>query len=113
MKISDDADPNQPDIDEMGEWEQAKRPAGGRRRRLDSMISVRLAPSEVAEVRAAAARHGLTVSEFIRRASLAAASESVAPVQTYNRVTYGLSSGLTTNSRVLSGLVVPELLPLA
>lgn len=110
--MSDSHGPDQPDIDEMGEWDQSQRPAHPRRR-LGSMISVRFTPGEVTEVRAAAARRGLTVSEFLRRVALAAANEESAPAQTYNRVAYGYPSGITSGSTVSFGLVVQELQPLA
>jgi len=46
------------------------RPAPAGRRRLDSMLSVRLAPREADAVRAAAERLGLSVSAFLRQAAL-------------------------------------------
>lgn len=49
------------------------------RRRLASMISVRLAPDEIAKIREAAKRDGLTVSAFLRDAALKAASPEEPP----------------------------------
>jgi Mobilization protein NikA len=53
------------DPEEWGEGLPAKQ-----RRRLASMFSVRLSPSEAAEVRAAAERRGVSVSAFLRAAAL-------------------------------------------
>jgi hypothetical protein len=113
MTMSDGTGHGQPDIDDMGEWGEPQRPADARRRRLGSMISVRFTPAEVAQVRDAAARRGLTVSEFVRQITLSAATaEESVPVQVYNRVTYGQPSGLSEASTVAYGLVVQNLQPL-
>ncbi|MFE9604768.1 plasmid mobilization protein [Streptomyces hokutonensis] len=59
--------------DDEGEWGEPEAPAQPRRR-LASMISVRLAPEESQLVRDAAERAGVSVSAFIRSAALAAAA---------------------------------------
>src|SRR5436309_13522567 len=51
--------------DDWGEPIQSKA-----RRRLASMISVRLSPAEAAQVRAAAEERGVSVSAFLREAAL-------------------------------------------
>ncbi|NUR03421.1 MAG: hypothetical protein HOY79_44965 [Streptomyces sp.] len=55
--------------DDPAEWGESQ-PAPTRRRRLDSMLSVRLAPTEVDAVRAAAEHLGISVSAFLRQAAL-------------------------------------------
>lgn len=62
--------------DDPEEWGEAPEPAKPRRR-LASMISVRLAPDEAAVVRKAAERLGLSISAFMRQAVLAAASREL------------------------------------
>jgi uncharacterized protein (DUF1778 family) len=68
--------------DEPDDWGEAE-PARKERRRLASMISVRLSPEEAAVVRAAAEGQGLSVSAFLRHAALreATAQGSVVPTQ--------------------------------
>ena len=68
--------------DEPGDWGDGE-PARKERRRLASMISVRLSPEEAAVVRAAAEGQGLSVSAFLRNAALreAAAQGSAVPTQ--------------------------------
>lgn len=53
------------------EWDEAEAPRP--RRRLASMISVRLSPKEAAVIRQAAERDGVSVSAFLRSAALTAA----------------------------------------
>jgi mobilization protein NikA len=62
-------DAHKDDEDEWGEPE----PVPKARRRLASMISVRLSPKEADVVRAAAQQQGVSVSAFLRRAALLAA----------------------------------------
>lgn len=57
--------------DDLDEWEEAEGPKP--RRRLASMISVRLSPREAEIVREAAQRETVSVSAFIRQAALQAA----------------------------------------
>jgi hypothetical protein len=70
------ADRYQARQDDDTEWGEPL-PAPAARRRLDSMLSVRLAPREVDAVRAAAERLGLSVSAFLRRAALQEAEPPV------------------------------------
>lgn len=58
------------DTDDMGDWEVVSPPK--RRQRLDSMVSVRFSPDEVALVREAARAADLSTSEYVRRTVLAA-----------------------------------------
>lgn len=85
------------DDEDWGEPEAP--PAGTSRRRLDSMISVRLSPGEVDEVRQSAAHEGLTVSAFVRACVLAASRRglnnpaSIQPlVVTLNNYGFGSSN---------------------
>jgi uncharacterized protein (DUF1778 family) len=67
--------------DEPDDWGVAEPPK--ERRRLASMISVRLSPEEAAVVRAAAEGQGLSVSAFLRSAALkeARAGGAAVPMQ--------------------------------
>jgi predicted DNA binding CopG/RHH family protein len=58
--------------DDPDEWGEAE-PAPKERRRLASMVSVRLAPDELELVRTAASSRGLSVSAFLRSVALAEA----------------------------------------
>lgn len=64
--------------DNLDEWGDAVPPTRPRRR-LASMISVRLTPGEVALVRSAAEKRGLSLSAFLRAAALAEATHGVKP----------------------------------
>lgn len=63
---------------EESQWGEPE-PLPKARRRLSSMISVRLLPAEADTIRAAARRAGLGVSAFLRRAALFAARCSEHP----------------------------------
>jgi hypothetical protein len=52
------------------EWGEPTRPENGRRRRLESIISVRFPPDEIDRVRTAAREQDITVSAYIRAAAL-------------------------------------------
>jgi len=56
--------------DDVEEWGEPEPDSGKPRRRLASMISVRLAPEEADAVREAARRNGVSVSAFMREAAL-------------------------------------------
>jgi uncharacterized protein (DUF1778 family) len=68
---NEDADYYQSHKDDPDEWGPPERAASKVRRRLASMISVRFAPDEAKVVRAAAAREGQSISNFIRHAAIA------------------------------------------
>jgi hypothetical protein len=61
------------------EWEAPTRPASGRRRRLESIISVRFSSEEIERVRAAAEAADTPVSAYIRTAALKASEEHAGP----------------------------------
>jgi uncharacterized protein (DUF1778 family) len=65
--------------DDPDEWGDAT-PSGKPRRRLASMFSVRLAPTEADLVRREAENRGMSVSAFLRTAALAEANKG-RPVQ--------------------------------
>jgi len=57
-------------MDDPEEWDEPEPLPAKPRRRLASMFSVRLAPQELALVRAAAEERGLSVSAYLRMAAL-------------------------------------------
>jgi hypothetical protein len=59
--------------DDADEWDEPEPEPAKPRRRLASMISVRLTPEEVDAVREAARQSGTSVSAFMREAALARA----------------------------------------
>jgi len=67
-----DAEHYQQHKDDSSEWEEVAEPRRPSRR-LGSMISVRFSDAEAQLVRAAASRHGASVSAFVREAALTAA----------------------------------------
>ncbi len=64
--------------DDETEWEEPEA-APKERRRLASMISVRLSPKEAQVVREAAEQQRVSVSAFLRRAALLAAMRPLTP----------------------------------
>ena len=68
------------------------------RRRLASMISVRLSPDEVEVVRAAADQRGLSVSGFLRTAALKEANREVRPSPHFGIVALLGSYSLSLNN---------------
>ncbi|CAN5164710.1 hypothetical protein BH20ACT24_BH20ACT24_00960 [soil metagenome] len=67
----DDAKYYQDHKDDPSEWGDAEPPERAGKRRLASMLSVRLAPEEEESVRREARKRQLSVSSFIRSAVLA------------------------------------------
>jgi mobilization protein NikA len=55
---------------EPDEWGPPTRPAGNRRQRLATVVSVRFTPDEIAQVRSKAQAEKVSVSELIRSAVL-------------------------------------------
>jgi hypothetical protein len=80
------------DPDLWGEPEPAKP-----RRRLASMISVRLSPDEAEAIREAADREGLSVSAFLRAAALKEARQEDGPRARPNPVAYVVNVPATYN----------------
>jgi len=62
-------------------WQKTPRQIRRRRGGASTVFAVRLAPSELEELQAAAKRAGTTVSDFIRSAALRAASASEGPAE--------------------------------
>jgi uncharacterized protein (DUF1778 family) len=89
--------------DEPGDWGEAEPPK--ERRRLASMISVRLSPEEAAVVRAAAERQCLSVSAFLRNAALREA-RTQGPAVPAQATALERATGSVSNSTVRTAVTI-------
>jgi hypothetical protein len=108
--MNEDAEYYQQHRDDEDEWGDAVAPR--EKRRLASMISVRFTPAEADQVRDAARTAGGSVSDFIRRAALSAATRNTGTVV---QGVFGLPIGAassTTTSVTRSAVHANELTPI-
>jgi uncharacterized protein (DUF1778 family) len=75
MAQEDDATYYNDHKDDASEWGDPLPDRDRPTRRLGSMVSVRFAPEEVSELRAAADRENRSLSDFVRHAALSCARE--------------------------------------
>jgi hypothetical protein len=92
--------------DDPAEWGEPMPTPAKPRRRLASMISVRLAPDELAVVREGADERGLSVSGFLRMAALREARHGTGGTPLRNPITLLAPSSITSSDLAVTVLSV-------